>query len=118
MAGRKGRPKKPLDYEAIQRLAEICCTQEEIAYISGVSVDTLQRDEEFNRVYQKGLSTAKTSLRRKQWEMALAGNVTMLVWLGKQYLGQSEKVETNDDTRVVSALDKVAVALGKNEKRT
>ena len=33
------------------------------------------------------------SLRRKQFETALAGNVTMMVWLGKQYLGQKDKTE-------------------------
>ena len=32
-------------------------------------------------------------LRRKQFEMAMDGDVRMLIWLGKQYLGQSEKPE-------------------------
>ena len=30
------------------------------------------------------------SLRRKQYELALEGDRTMLIWLGKQHLGQSE----------------------------
>ena len=33
------------------------------------------------------------SLRRKQYELAMAGNATMLIFLGKQYLGQSDKRE-------------------------
>ncbi len=33
------------------------------------------------------------SLKRKQWEMAMGGNITMLIWLGKQNLGQTDKVE-------------------------
>jgi hypothetical protein len=33
------------------------------------------------------------SLRRKQYELAMAGNATMLIFLGKQYLGQADKRE-------------------------
>lgn len=31
------------------------------------------------------------SLKRKQYEVAMAGNVTMLIWLGKIRLGQVEQ---------------------------
>jgi hypothetical protein len=30
------------------------------------------------------------SLKRKQFDMAMKGNVTMLIWLGKQTLGQRD----------------------------
>ena len=33
----------------------------------------------------------KRELREKQWEVAMEGNVQMLIWLGKQHLGQSDK---------------------------
>ena len=45
--------------------------------------------------------TGKISLRRWQFKSAEAGNVTMQIWLGKQYLGQREQIETdnkNDNT--------------------
>ena len=32
----------------------------------------------------------KVALREKQWTMAMNGDVRMLIWLGKQYLGQKE----------------------------
>ena len=32
-------------------------------------------------------------LRKKQFEMAMDGDVRMLIWLGKQYLGQKENPE-------------------------
>ena len=35
----------------------------------------------------------KIELRKKQWEVAMDGDVKMLIWLGKQYLGQSESPE-------------------------
>ena len=33
-------------------------------------------------------------LRQWQWKCAEKGNPTMLIWLGKQYLGQSDKIES------------------------
>ena len=89
-----GRPKKELDYELIDRLASIQCTQEEIASFLSVSVRTLQRDEEFCRIYKKGIDNGKMSLRRKQWKLA-DKNPTMAIWLGKQYLGQKDVIEEN-----------------------
>lgn len=87
-----GRPKIELDYEAIEKLAAIQCTQGEIASFLDVSVRTLQRDEEFCRIYKKGQDNGKMSLRRKQWKLA-DKNPTMAIWLGKQYLGQTDKIE-------------------------
>ena len=34
------------------------------------------------------------SLRRKQYSTAMEGNATMLVWLGKNWLSQSDKLDT------------------------
>lgn len=89
------RPKKPIDYALVEKLAQIHCTQAEIAEIVGVTTKTLQRDTEFCRIYKKGLHAGKMSLRRKQWQAAENGNTTMLIWLGKQYLEQKEDAELN-----------------------
>lgn len=100
-----GRPKFEIDYDAVERLASIMATQEEIASFLGCSVRTLQRDEEFCRVYKKGLDNGKMSLRRKQFHMS-DSNPTMAIWLGKQYLGQTDvmrqdiKVEERQDDKV------------------
>ena len=88
-----GRPKAVIDYPLVEKLGQIQCTQEEIANILDISVRTLQRDEEFCRLYKKGIESGKMSLRRFQWEEAKKGNTTTLVWLGKQYLGQREPRE-------------------------
>jgi hypothetical protein len=85
-----GRKKKEIDYNLVKRLASIHCTQEEIADVLGLSVRTLQRDEEFCRIHKTNLATLKTLLRRWQIAAAKKGNTGMLVWLGKQYLQQRE----------------------------
>jgi hypothetical protein len=90
---KRGRPKKQLNYEAIEKLASIHCTQDEIASFLGVSVKTLQRDAEFCRLYKKGMDEGRMSLRRTQFKLA-ERNPAMAIFLGKQYLGQTDKVET------------------------
>lgn len=87
-----GRPKKEINYKLAESLASIFCTEEEIAAILDVSVRTLQRDEEFCRVFKKGTQTAKSSLRRSQYKLAQT-SASMAIFLGKQYLGQKDVVE-------------------------
>jgi len=103
-----GRPKKIIDYEAAEKLANIQCTQEEIASFLNLSVRTLQRDEEFCRIYKKGQDNGKMSLRRIQYKLA-EKNATMALWLGKQYLGQRDlfEVESKQLVKVEELLNKI-----------
>lgn len=39
----------------------------------------------------------KVNLFAKQYEIAMEGNVTLLIWLGKQYLGQTDKIDNEDN---------------------
>lgn len=87
------RPKLDLDEEQIKRLASIQCTQEEIALIMKCSVDTIHR--RYADAIKEGQATGKTSLRRHMWKKVQEGNVTMMIWLSKQYLGMSEKREVD-----------------------
>ena len=89
-----GRPKKELDIEIIQKLASIMCTNVEIAQVVGCHPDTLA--DNFSEYLKKGREEGKISLRRLQWTKAQNGNTTMLIWLGKQWLGQKDKIETTD----------------------
>jgi len=90
-----GRPRKLIDYIMVKNLAECACTVEEIASYLNISHDTLSRNAHFKEVYQEGLHKCRRSLRRIQYDAAMAGDRTMLVWLGKQLLGQKEKQETD-----------------------
>ena len=100
-----GRPKKKLNLKLAEKLAAVMCTQEEIAGILDVSVDTLQRNPEFCGIYKKAQETAKMSLRRSQYKRALNGDTTMLIWLGKVYLGQKETV-----SQEVSLIPQITIA--------
>ncbi len=94
-----GAPKKEVDWV---RAAEMCsyqCTQAEIAADQGVSIDTLVRrcKEDhgcgFSAYFKEKRLAGFVSLRHKQYLMALAGDKTMLVWLGKQWLDQRDHKE-------------------------
>lgn len=97
-----GRPRKEIDQPTFEKLCEIQCTLEEIAGVLRVSEDTVERwcertyEVGFADAYKKFSATGKTSLRRQQFELARKGNATMLIWLGKQYLGQTDK-PTDDE---------------------
>lgn len=84
-----GRPKKELDERQIRELARIHCTMEEIAAVMGCSVDTLER--RFADTIKEERNFGKSSLRRWQFKAASGGNSALLIWLGKQYLGQRDK---------------------------
>lgn len=89
------RPYKEINCEQVRKLAAIGCTDVEIGNIVGCSHDTLTK--RFRAELDDGRANGKASLRRKQWEVALSGNVTMLIWLGKQVLGQADKQSTNTE---------------------
>ncbi len=102
------RPLKEIDWATVEKLCSLQCTGEEIASFLDISYDTLERAVKrekkqcFADYYNKKRGTGKISLRRKQYEVAMAGNPTMLIWLGKQWLGQAEKIvdETESEQAV------------------
>lgn len=87
-----------------EALCRIMCTKEEIADIFEVDADTLNAwckkiyGDTFSVVYKKKSAKGKMSLRRYQFEQAKK-NPTLAIWLGKQWLGQSDKIE-NINTNV------------------
>ena len=93
-----GRPKLDIDGEQVTRLARLHCTMQEMADFFGCHRETLR--ENFSSQIDKGRSEGNISLRRKQWQMAVEkGNVVMLIWLGKQMLGQrNEIIESDSNT--------------------
>ncbi len=97
-----GRPKKVIDKNQFEGMCEIQCTKEEMCNILNVDEKTLTRwckeiyGEGFSEIYKKKSQVGKMSLRRAQFKMAQT-NTTMAIWLGKQYLGQTDKNEVKND---------------------
>jgi hypothetical protein len=88
-----GSAPKDVELTQVETLASIACTMDEIAAVIGLSKRQLIRrakELKFGEAIQRGLSKGRASLRRMQWECARSGqgNVTALIWLGKQMLGQ------------------------------
>lgn len=97
----EGRPPIQFDLEGITTLSALNCTLQEVAAFFGAAESTVEHrfrsEPDLKAAWEKGRATGKLSLRRKQTELANAGNVTMLIWLGKQLLGQKDKIEHGGD---------------------
>jgi len=106
-----GRKKIKLDPEQAQKLAALQCTFDEIAAFFDVSVDTVRArsrdDPEFSKALEKGRQSGRITLRREQFRLASSGNVTMLIFLGKQreWLGQRDRqdIVTHNEVEQYSA---------------
>lgn len=89
------RPLKEIKQEQFEYLCQIQCTQEEICGVLDVSEKTLggwcrrTYGEGFSKVFREKRQKGRASLRRNQWKLAET-NAAMGIFLGKQYLGQSD----------------------------
>lgn len=108
------RPRIEIDANQFEKLCSIQCTLNEIAGFFNCSSDTIERwckreyKESFADTYKKYSAGGKISLRRYQFKMA-EHNAAMAIWLGKQYLGQTEKQEVmiaTQDDETVSEMEK------------
>lgn len=89
---RSGPPnKKQIDPALVISLAKLHCTFAEIAAVVGCSTKTIER--RFRKEVEQGREAGKASLRRMQWALAAKGNVAAQIWLGKQLLGQKDRIE-------------------------
>ena len=86
------------EQEKIKKLASYGLTNKEIAEALGYDENTLKRNFEIFLI--KGRVNLKERLKRKQIAVAMKGNVTMLIWLGKQYLDQRERVEETGEFKI------------------
>jgi DNA-binding CsgD family transcriptional regulator len=83
----------------VAKLASFGLTNKEIADALEYNEDTLKRN--FEIFLTKGRANLKQRLKSKQIQVAMGGNVSMLIWLGKQYLDQSEKVVETGDYQIL-----------------
>ena len=89
-----GRDKKVIPPEELEKLANIGCKDTEISNWFGIPETTLRYN--FSAELAKGRESLKQSLRQAQIRLALSGNAVMLIWLGKNLLGQSDNPTDSD----------------------
>ena len=90
-----GRPATTINLAEVEKLAHLQCTCEEFAGWFGVSKRTWikhAKRREVSEAIERGRERGKCSLRRAQLQTALKGNPALLIWLGKQMLGQTHRM--------------------------
>lgn len=97
----RGRPIfdfSPKILDQIKDLAGYMCSKPEIARIIGCSESTIQRNHLAQEAYELGVAQAKKTIRKTQFDIATKLNSSiMAMWLGKVYLGQTDKIQNTDD---------------------
>lgn len=91
------RPRKKIDIDQVKKLAAMNCSTAEIGSVLGCSADLLQR--RFAAALKEGRDLGRMSLKRKMFDTAMNGNVTMMIWLSKQMLGYTDKVEQKQEVK-------------------
>lgn len=97
-----GRPKKIFTAEQITQIEEMAfcgCKTETIASATGIKEDTLRRHYAPKMIQKR--AEGKIALKKVQHERALAGDSTMLVWLGKNELEQTDKFQADITTKIL-----------------
>lgn len=98
-----GRKLVEIDWVQFEKLCEIHCTEEEIAGWFRCSVDTIARaclrehNLSFAELRAQKAGRGKIGIRRKLFQIAMDGNLGALIWLSKQHLGMSEKIEQSTE---------------------
>ena len=96
-----------LDLELLHNVMSLQPTLEEVATVFGISESQLKRlianDPEIRQIMEAGSARGKLSLRRVQWRQATGFGpqaTQMAIWLGKQWLGQTEKSEVDINANI------------------
>jgi len=87
----RGRPKLDIDSDKVEMLASFGCSTVEIAKLHNCDEHTIRK--RFRSELERGRESMKIKLRQLQWKQAENGNTSLLIFLGKQYLGQSDRNE-------------------------
>lgn len=98
------RPRKEIDQEQFEKLCELQCTKLEICSWFDTTDKTIESwckrtyGAGFSEIFKQKRGKGKIALRRAQFQLAEKGNATMLIWLGRNYLGQKDVPDESIDT--------------------
>ncbi len=90
---KKKKSYKKLDIDKVEMLASFGCTHFEIAKFFQCDESTVRK--EYKEVMEKGQEKMKLRLRQLQWKHAELGNTSLLIFLGKNYLNQTDKAQVD-----------------------
>lgn len=108
-----GRPRVSIDWQLVGKYAESGASGNGIAAVIGINEATLRtRCVVDNKIglsefLQQKRAKGDEYLRDKQYEVAMGGNVPMLIWVGKNRLGQADKQEVSTDPRISDLKSKI-----------
>lgn len=108
------RPATEIDKKSFENLCGLQCTKLEICSFFDITDKTLENwckrtyRAGFSEVFKQKRGKGTISLRRSQWRLA-EKNASMAIWLGKQYLdqtdnGKAEKPDLYEDDPITKAL--------------
>ncbi len=103
--------KSEIDWNQVGEYLKAQCSGVEIANLIGIHENTLYNrckedlGLEFVAFSQQKKAEGKEALRKKQYDVAMQGDKTMLVWLGKQLLGQKDKQEIDHSIKPIEFID-------------
>lgn len=110
------RPRKEIDERDFEKLCSLQCSLEEISGFFDCCTDTVEAwckrtyHQSFSEVFKQKRGLGKIALRRAQFRLA-EKNANMAIFLGKNYLGQTDKIETTD-TEALKKLDDLMEKIG------
>lgn len=119
-----GRPKANINWDDVAAMLEADCSAVSIADVLGIDEDTLRKrcpqdnNCSFSEFSRRNKAKGEKQLRAKQYEVALSGDKVMLVWLGKNRLGQSDKKEVTTNNATEGVLSAFNLWLEKNPNAT
>ena len=115
-----GRPRKEINKTEFEKLCFLQCTRSEFCTWFDVNEDTLNRwckenydGRTFSAVFQEKRENGLISLRRTQFQLA-EKSPAMAIFLGKNLLGQTDKVEQTQN--INGAVPTVQVYLPDNRR--
>ena len=118
------RKRIEVDPEQVRALARLGCTWDEIAGVLKIARGTFtlrMKEKKYRDAYDQGVAEGDVSLRRAQYDSAMKGKTGMLVWLGKNRLNQTDRVETHNETTIHdggNALEKLSGAIDRLASRS
>lgn len=117
---KRGAKRKSVDWDIVNEYLQNGCSGKEVAATLGISDETLfKRCSEdlgmpFSALKQQKQAKGNSLLKNVQMKKALEGNIPMLIWLGKQRLGQRD--QPVEDQKFDGKLAHLLEKLMKDEK--